>query len=125
MPLGDFADFGPAVGDSQDAKALTGKVVKFHKLWNSPITSILYHFLGAMLFFDYNGRMKITSLALAASTLLAGPGHALAADPGSCYGIGDADARTYCLAKARNDANMCYAIQRAELRSACLSEVRK
>lgn len=50
---------------------------------------------------------------------------ARAGDTGACYTIGDADARTYCLARARGDAGMCYAIQRADLRSLCFAEVRK
>jgi hypothetical protein len=49
----------------------------------------------------------------------------LAADAGSCYAIADADARTYCLAKARRDSGTCYAIQNSGLRSQCLAEVRK
>lgn len=47
------------------------------------------------------------------------------ADASACYTVGDADARTYCLARARRDASMCYAIQRADTRSLCLAEVRK
>ena len=56
---------------------------------------------------------------------LFGPILALAADSGACYSIQDADARTYCLARARGDASQCYSIQRADLRSQCLAEVRK
>ena len=53
------------------------------------------------------------------------PGVAAATDAGSCYGIGDADARAYCLAKARQDSGTCYTIQSSSLRSICLAEVRK
>lgn len=48
-----------------------------------------------------------------------------ASDAGSCYAINDADARQYCLAKARQDAATCYAIQNSGLRSQCLAEVRR
>lgn len=58
-----------------------------------------------------------------AATLL-GPIVAMAADSGACYAIQDADARSYCLARARRDVSACYTIQRADLRSQCLSEVR-
>lgn len=47
-----------------------------------------------------------------------------AADTSACYSIQDADARSYCLARARRDVSACYTIQRADLRSQCLSEVR-
>ncbi|WP_154660666.1 hypothetical protein [Pseudomonas cremoricolorata] len=55
--------------------------------------------------------------------LVSGAAHAT--DAGSCYGIGEADARAYCLAKARNDPGTCYTIQNAGLRSICLAEVRR
>ena len=48
-----------------------------------------------------------------------------ATDPGTCYTISDADARTYCLAKAHNDPSRCYAIQDSSKRAECLAEVRK
>lgn len=64
--------------------------------------------------------MKTLILAL----LIITPGFASAADAGSCYGINDADARTYCLAKARHDPGTCYAIQNSGMRSICLAEVR-
>ena len=50
---------------------------------------------------------------------------AMAGDPGPCYSIQNADARTYCLARARGDASMCYAIQDSARRSECMAEVRK
>lgn len=50
---------------------------------------------------------------------------ARATDAGACYNIGDADARTYCLARARKDVSQCYAVQRSDLRAQCLAEVRK
>jgi hypothetical protein len=49
----------------------------------------------------------------------------LASDPGTCYTISDADARTYCLAKAHQDSSRCYAIQDSGKRAECLAEVRK
>lgn len=48
-----------------------------------------------------------------------------ATDPGTCYTISDADARTLCLAKAHNDPSRCYAIQDSSKRAECLAEVRK
>jgi hypothetical protein len=52
-------------------------------------------------------------------------GVASAADAGSCYGINDMDARTWCLAKAHGDPGQCYSIQNSATRSMCLVEVRK
>lgn len=46
-------------------------------------------------------------------------------DAAACYAISDADARTYCLARARRDSGTCYAIQRPDLRTLCLAEVRR
>lgn len=56
--------------------------------------------------------------------LLLGSTTTYASDAGSCYAIGDADARAYCLAKARKDSGTCYTIQSSGLRSQCLAEVR-
>lgn len=61
----------------------------------------------------------------AAVLLFAGCTPALATDAGSCYAITDADARAYCLAKARRDSGACYTIQSSALRSQCLAEVRR
>lgn len=47
-----------------------------------------------------------------------------AGDPGACYSISDADARTYCLAKAHNDPGRCYAIQNSVKRSECQTELK-
>ena len=73
-------------------------------------------------------RMKQPYRFLALASLLvpcAGPmGPAHAADAGTCYVIGDADARAACLARARQDPGMCYAVQRADVRARCLAEVR-
>lgn len=67
-------------------------------------------------------RVVLASLLL----LLAACTHpVLASDAGSCYAIGDADARAYCLAKARKDPGTCYTIQSSGLRSQCLAEVRR
>ncbi len=48
-----------------------------------------------------------------------------AADASACYTIASADARAYCLARARHDPGMCYAVQDSGLRSMCLAEVRE
>lgn len=48
-----------------------------------------------------------------------------AADSGACYTISDADARTYCLARAHREPAKCYSIQGADMRSMCLAEVRR
>lgn len=52
---------------------------------------------------------------------------ASASDESSCYTIinADADARTYCLARAHNDPGRCYAIQDSTMRDQCIAEVRK
>lgn len=68
----------------------------------------------------YSSRMPILFFSL-----LLASGVAYAADSGACYSIQDADARAYCLAKARKDTAACYTIQRADMRSMCLAEVRK
>ena len=47
------------------------------------------------------------------------------ADASACYNVADADARTYCLARARSEPSACYSIQRPDLRSLCLAEARK
>lgn len=62
-------------------------------------------------------------LALPFALLFSAPVHA--ADASTCYTISDADARTYCLARAHKEPGMCYAVQRKDLRAACLAEVRK
>lgn len=66
--------------------------------------------------------IKTLFAALMMLPLVAWP--AASGDAGTCYTIGDMDARSYCLAKARKDAGMCYSIQRADLRAQCLAEVR-
>lgn len=65
----------------------------------------------------------LAPLILAAVALIAGS--ARAADVATCHTITDADARTYCLAKARSEPGMCYAVTKPDLRSQCLAEVRK
>lgn len=61
--------------------------------------------------------------ALSLTALISKPANA--ADVSSCAVINDADARAFCLARARKDPGMCYAVQRPELRAQCLAEVRK
>lgn len=73
--------------------------------------------------------MKLTAYiiplaAAALGTVLFVKG-AAANQSSSCYSIQDADARQYCLAKARREPAQCYAVQRADMRSQCLAEVRK
>lgn len=71
-------------------------------------------------------RLLISALLIfGLAVTLIGPIAALAADSGACYNIGDADARSYCLARARRDSGTCYTIQRADLRAQCLAEVRQ
>lgn len=68
----------------------------------------------------------VTMKFLAASILLAlSSGASSASDAIACYAIDDADARTYCLARARRDPSQCYAIQRPDVRAQCRAEVRK
>lgn len=64
-------------------------------------------------------------IILAALVAFAGCTPAIATDAGSCYAINDADARAYCLAKARRDSGTCYTIQSSAMRSQCLAEVRR
>jgi len=79
-----------------------------------------------MLFFDYTAPMRYTfALITYAAALMLSPQFAMAADSSACYNIQDADARTYCLARARGESSQCYSIQRADLRSQCLAEVRR
>lgn len=72
------------------------------------------------LFLSYFGPAILAACAAAAMTC-----GARAEDAGSCYAVGDADARQYCLAKARKDPGTCYAVQRADMRAQCLAEVRR
>jgi hypothetical protein len=77
----------------------------------------------------YDEAMKKLALILlavsGASALATVAQSARAADTGTCYAISDADARAYCIARARHDTSACYTVQRADLRSQCLAEVRK
>lgn len=63
----------------------------------------------------------ITSIA----ALLLAPQLAAAANASACYNIANADARTYCLARAHRQSGQCYSIQNSAMRSMCLAEVRK
>ena len=90
-----------------------------------------------MVFFDYTASMKKTAALITyAAALLLAPQFAMAAgavvaqkqpatDPGSCYSVGNADARAYCLARAHRDPGRCYNVQASDLRSICLAEVRR
>ncbi len=69
--------------------------------------------------------MRYTVLALAVGYMLLIAVTAQAAGAGACYSINDADARTYCLAKAHHEPTQCYAVQNADMRAWCLAEVRK
>lgn len=42
----------------------------------------------------------------------------------ACYGIGNADARSYCLARAHRQVSYCYNVQDASMRAMCIAEVR-
>ncbi len=68
--------------------------------------------------------MNKLTIILAAVFLTLATG-ARASDASACYNVDDGDARSYCLAKARNEVSQCYDIQRADLRSLCLAEVRQ
>ena len=59
------------------------------------------------------------------AALMLMPQFAMAADASACYNITDADARTYCLARAHRQPGQCSSIQNPAMRSMCLSEVRK
>ena len=50
---------------------------------------------------------------------------AAAADASACYNIGDADTRTYCLARMHKEPSLCYAIMKADVKAMCLAETRK
>lgn len=69
--------------------------------------------------------LLLSALFFALALVMLGPIVAIAAESGACYNIGDSDARSYCLARARRDAGACYTIQRADLRAQCLAEVRQ
>ena len=71
---------------------------------------------------------RVAWLSFALAIFLFGPVIALAgqaATASACYNITDADARTYCLARAHRQPGQCYSIQNPAMRSMCLSEVRK
>ena len=76
--------------------------------------------------------MKITfplfALAIAVALILNSTTevrHAAAADTSACYNIGDADTRTYCLARMHKEPSLCYAIMKADVKAMCLAETRK
>ena len=48
-----------------------------------------------------------------------------ASDTSACYNIGDADTRTYCLARMHKEPSLCYAIMKADVKAMCLAETRK
>lgn len=64
--------------------------------------------------------MRVLMFALFAAPLVV-----YASDSGACYSIQDADARSYCIARAKKEASHCYSIQNADMRSMCLAEVYK
>ena len=82
-----------------------------------------------MIFFDYTPAMTSnrTLSAVAFFVLMLGSGilalPAWADDAGTCYTIGDADARAFCLARAHRNVGMCYSIQESGLRARCRAEV--
>lgn len=76
---------------------------------------------------QYKSRRTLTTalLVFALAVTLLGPVVAFAGDSGACYSIQDADARAYCLARAKREPSLCYNVQRSDLRSMCLAEVRR
>lgn len=56
-------------------------------------------------------------------TLFFVPFGAYASGSGACYSIQNADARSYCIARAKREPAHCYSIQNADMRSMCLAEV--
>lgn len=74
----------------------------------------------------YNWYMNINRIlaALLALSMAYIVAPARADDAGACYTIGNMDARSLCLAKARHEPSMCYAIQRGDVRAECLAETR-
>ena len=56
--------------------------------------------------------------------LFAAPLGVYASDSGACYSIQNADARSYCIARAKKEPAHCYSIQNATMRAVCLAEVR-
>lgn len=83
-----------------------------------------------MIFFDYTRGMTsnrtlravVFFVLMLASGILALPAWADDAG-GTCYTIGDADARAFCLARAHRNVGMCYSIQESGLRARCRAEV--
>lgn len=63
--------------------------------------------------------MRVLMFALFAAPLVV-----YASDSGACYSIQNADARSYCIARAKKEPAHCYSIQGADLRAMCLAEVR-
>jgi hypothetical protein len=64
---------------------------------------------------------KLGIISCTAALLLAAS--LAAADASACYNIADADARTYCLARAHRQPGQCYSIQNPAMRSLCQAEV--
>lgn len=64
--------------------------------------------------------MRLWTLALLVMPLGAHASGAVA-----CYSIQDADARSYCIARAKKETSHCYSIQNANMRSMCLAEIRE
>ena len=73
------------------------------------------------IYLSYFGAMIAAALMVLA---MVGAQHA-AADTGACYSIGDADTRTYCLARMHKEPSLCYAIMKADAKAMCLAETRK
>lgn len=65
----------------------------------------------------------VSALVVAPHSAIAGQDRA--AQASACYNIQDADARTFCLARAHRDVGRCYSVQRADLRAMCLAEARQ
>ena len=74
------------------------------------------------IYLSYFGGMIAAVLMVLA---MVGAQHAAAADASACYNIGDADTRTYCLARMHKEPSLCYAIMKADVKALCLAETRK
>ncbi len=78
-----------------------------------------------VLLLDLSLFMPLAALAagLFAPGMPLNPAIRKASQVSACYNVQDADARSYCLARARREPSQCYNVQRSDLRAQCLAEV--
>ena len=69
--------------------------------------------------------ITVLAVSLIAQFLIIDIKPAAAANTSACYNIGDADTRTYCLARMHKEPSLCYAIMKADVKAMCLAETRK